>query len=174
MLKHTDLVKLKAGLVAGHPTTGAYSADDATALGEVTALNLPGAPDVSKVREYCRSNEFKGRLILGSLKIAALSSPGALLPFGGSASVPADLVMSAQHIIGAHILLDVMDATASPPNLLDSAFDESLQDLVSAGVMGGADKTAIQALSSNQTNHAQQLGIGRVRLGDVTAARALP
>ncbi len=43
----TNLAALKAELDAGHPVTGAYSVDDATAADEINAVNIASEIDVS-------------------------------------------------------------------------------------------------------------------------------
>ncbi len=58
-----------------------------------------------------------------------------------------------------------------------NAFDSALDELVgnaNAGVMKPGDKTAIVALSQNITTRGRELGLGKVREGHVTQAKALP
>lgn len=58
-------------------------------------------------------------------------------------------------------------------DLLDSRFTNMLTDIRNAEVFGPVDKNAIQAFSQNKQSRALELGIGRVRLGDVEFARSL-
>jgi len=170
-MKHTDLVILAAGLTAGHPVTGAYNADDALAAGEAMALNIPttGPADAEAARTYAIETRWRTDNVLGRIQRIAKATVNDLLPFGASG---ADVTMTQDMITSANVVLTAIEASIAA-DLTTTAMDDALQDLVAAGGIGEGDKTALQALSSGATNHATQMGVGRVRPNDVTQARAL-
>jgi len=58
-------------------------------------------------------------------------------------------------------------------NFNDSRFEQILDDLVSGNVISDNDKTNIMELTDNQQTRGQEIGAGRVRVGNVTEARAI-
>ena len=168
-LNPIDLATLAAGLTAGHPVNGAYNADDAIAASEVMALNLSGPPDFDALRSYCLSTRFRTRYLWGAIRMVSEAPIDSTLPFGPGGSN----VTMTDEIIASARNFEMLLLHGTPADLNDANLSPLFSDLVDAGSIGTGDSNALKALSSNQSSHAAQMGLPRVRAADVTAARAL-
>lgn len=171
-----DLQALKTELLAGHPGTGAYNADNEIAANQINAVNRPGDGSVSAMLNYLLVNKSRtnagtdtvntsmlGRLILASN--AAVASD----PFGSGTSITLDMKCSALALleVARNPKINALPYQASTLQVL-------LTDMVNAGVMKAADRTAIIALSNNLQSRGSELGLGNVSPSNVADARRLP
>lgn len=170
-----NLQALKAELLAGHPDTGAYNADDQLAADEINALNRDIDVDSATLLEYCITTEFRGSSIYGRIVAVANAKPGDLLPLG---NLGADITLTLGHISSANAFIRFMEPDIDVPVKSDETeFDNMLSAMAlganNAQALGSADKTAIIALSQAKQSRANELNIGRVRKGTVAQARQL-
>ena len=171
-----DYAALQAELLAGHPVTGAYSVDDATAADELNALNISGEIGPEVILEYFIENQHRennggdtqNTNLYGRLVMVAESAEGGN-PFSLS---PADSLTVGQ-IAAAKTILRMLDGDAYSVNLSNVDVDGAFTKCQGANVYSTAQKNAIVGLSDNVQSRAQELGFGRVRAQDVTYARAL-
>lgn len=171
-----DFEALQAELLAGHPVTGAYSADDASAAAELNAKNIMGEVSPEVVLRYCVEQQHRENTgsdtkrcnIYGRIAIVA-ESPVGSNPFGLS---PAETLEIGQ-IASAKTILRMLDGNAYNVNLANADVDGALTKCRGAKCYSAAQKDAIVALSNDVQSRAIELGLGRVRAGDVTHARAL-
>ena len=171
-----DYSGLQAELLAGHPNTGAYNADDALAADELNALNRPVAASAREIREFCLytlHNEGSGQdtnnaNIYGRIIMIAEAAIGDD-PFGVTDA------LEVQQIAAAKTFLYMLNSDDFQVLLADSGFDAILTKLQGANAFSPADKTALQALADNQTSRGQEVGFGRfpINANHVAFARAL-
>jgi hypothetical protein len=171
-----DYAALQAELLAGHPTTGPYNADDAIAASELNALNRSGEVSPEEILRYCVETQHRENTgtdtqrtnIYGRIKIVAEAAEGSN-PFGVS---PAASITIGQ-IAGAKTVLRMLDGDAYNVNLSNTDIDGALTKCQGANCYSTAQKNEIVALGDNIQSRAQELGFGRVRAGDVAFARGL-
>ena len=170
-----NLEALKSELDAGHPDTGPYNADQALASDELNAINRPAVVGAVDVLDYLVENTHRVGSLYGRIAFVAGLARGDDLPMGNAeASIgTADL----KHIAAAKCLLrfttEPAPATPLSQTAIDSAIDALAGGADNAQCMGPAHKSALQGLVDDLQSRAQELGLGRVRPGDVVAARAL-
>lgn len=148
---------LIAELTAGHPDTGAYSADATTAVTELNAKNRTRyAPVTSRqLLSWCAGGsppETKSRMV--RLREAEASGVEAI-----------------KGIASAALLMITRDGTAL--DLSDASHFAMLGALVSASVFTAAEQTELQALATESISRAEELGLGVVKPGHVEEARRL-
>lgn len=176
-----DYTALKAELDAGHPTTGAYNANDSLAAGELNAVNRPAEGGTERMLNYCSKNRSRTNNgsdtvqlpILGRLQMVADAALGED-PFG--TTVGANQV-TREMKAWAHTFLIMMNSpTLGTLDFIDTEVDAGYAALgPGEGVVWKTpDIDALKAFSQNQQSRAQELGFGKVREGWVTTARALP
>jgi len=88
-----DYVALKAELVAGHPVTGAYSADNAAAAGQLNVVNRtrPKATMTgSEILQAINKTEFTALTAANKQLVWDLLHLGTLNPFGVEAALFVD------------------------------------------------------------------------------------
>ena len=139
----TDLYALRAELDAGHPVTGEYSVDDATAADEINAVN----------RTIDRSDVPAPEILAAVKPIDYLA---VFDPDTGNA-------------VHRRYFEDIMRAGGTV-DLDNSNIRTALQTIFSGR---GDTLNAIEALQTIDVSRARELGLGNVRTGTVTAARAL-
>jgi hypothetical protein len=177
-----DYQALKAELLAGHPVTGPYDADNQIAANQLNAVNREGPPDPLSLLQYITLERFRTGTLYGRLKMlsdvrkvrAGNSYEFVPVPLGAG---DADIVPSQEQVAAASALMRYVDTdTEVALSLLDSRIDNILNDLgpSGAGAISAVDKTAIQGFSQNRQSRVQELNIGFVRVGDVEFARSLP
>lgn len=147
-----SLQALKDELLAGHPVTGAYDADDALAAAEVMAVNVDvvGPITVTELREWAATNAR-------AFKLDSARTTGST-----------DQVKSLA-IIGMSVLNSGPEGL-DPANATHVAL---VNELVADGVWSAADRTALIAKATKVLSRAEILSLGRVRAGEVAQARAL-
>lgn len=171
-----DLVALKAELDAGHPDTGAYNASDSLAADELNAQNRPADGSISEVVKYVseqksRSNngtDTRAQYITYRLDLVAAASPSQDVFGSGNNLQPKEI----EAAIAFRKIIESPQLEAI--NFVTTEISGMLEDLRAAQIMKAADVTAIKAVSSDQQSRAQEIGLGVVRVGHVTEARALP
>lgn len=173
-----DLAKLKTELTTD-PLARGYAAmgDEAAAVNLTTLIDRPADGSVKALLNYLLVNKNRtgdgtdtvttsmlGRLIL--IGGAALASK----PFG---TTTASFDVTLDYKCSALALLEII----RNPNIQTLPYQSStlqvlLTDMINAGVMKAADKTAIIAMSNNLQSRAVELGLGGVTTSDVARARA--
>lgn len=167
-----DLALLQSELLAGHPITGAYSADAATAVSELNEYNITSAVSISKIAEYMllethKSNEgtdLQVSSLYGRLEQVALSSVGDD-PLGSGT------VTDQVSLCAAKSFVWMLSNQSLNLDLSDAKFETLAGKLSTAKVYGIADKGAIIALSNNIQSRAIQIGLGRVSIQMIDEAR---
>ena len=180
-----DYVALKAELDAGHPDTGAYSANDQTARDELNAVNRPDTVTIEECINFLLmenvhqtdGTDTQDRAIWTRLKdveALAVTPTGAVSnPWG---SVEIGNITEIRQIKTAQ-LLDYFTIIASgdlPVDLSDTNFKSYVAGARQAGCMSTAQETALLALGNARQSRASELGFGpEVNIGDIQNARAL-
>ena len=179
-----DLTALAAELVSGHPDTGAYSTDDATAAGELNALNRPGNVTIADMIKFLLmdnthktdGDDTQDRAILTRMRdvvaMAVTPTGAAANPWG---STDLGTVTEIQQI-KTHQLVDYFDLYAQGDlnlqvDLADTNFQSYVAGAVSAGCMSSTQQTALLALGDNLQSRAREIGLGVVYPGHVQNAR---
>lgn len=152
-----NLQALKAELDAGHPVTGAYSADAATAADEINVANRSRIVNISSAELLAWSAQASegDRPRIVKIREAAASHQSEAIQ---ALAIAADLMIS-------------RDATGLDLNLTDRM--AMLDALVAGGVLSAADKTDLIAKATETISRAEELGLGSVQAGTVEQARAL-
>ena len=151
-----DLATLHDELIIGHPVTGPYSADAATAAEQINAINRTRIVPITS-----------GELLAWSAGAGAGDRPRLIKIEEGT--------MAADEQIAA--ICKVAEGTI---NRDGTELDLSKQDrvamvaaLVAAGVLSQSDSDSLYALATQQISRANELGLSNVRAGTVEQARAL-
>ena len=174
-----NIALLKIELDTDPLTRGYAGMDDPTAAATFNVIDREAPPDSGALLQYIILERFRTGNLYGRINMAAFASP---LRAGNAWEIPplplgaagADVVPTFDQIQSAAAFMRLLDTdTRFAVSLLDSRIDTILSDLVSVGVIGAGDKTAIQALSENQQSRATELGIGRVDPRHVTQARSI-
>lgn len=170
-----DYAALKTELTNGHPSTGAYNVDDATAASELNAVNRADNGAITKILEYIVVRNHRTQqdtdntftTILGRLYHAAESAVGSD-PFGRGTGNEISMVQ-------VHACKFFVALFESPHIDRIDYSDANLPtgQVNGAGVWSSAHATAIDALSDNQISRAEELGFGEVTTGDVSYARSI-
>ena len=151
-----NLQKLKAELDAGHPVTGAYSANSEAAAKEINALNRTRINAIGSAE-----------LLAWSGQASDGDRPRIIKIEEGKANADeqcAALCITAEQMI-------MRDNTSLDLNLPDRV--AMLNALVAYGILSAADKASIDALSQESISRADELGLGSVKAGTVQQARSL-
>lgn len=173
-----SITTVAAMLVSGHPTTGAYSADNQTAADQMNAPNLPADGSVGEFVRYLAINRSRSNDGADTQVTAML---GRLLHVAESAvgSDPFGRIVFALSLEQKHAAM-MFAGMIGNPNLgaldfndgeIDAAFS-ALGQAGGAEVWKNADIAALKALSNNLQSHATQQGVGRVTARMVERARA--
>ena len=144
---------LKAELTAGHPDTGPYDADAATAANQLNAVNrtMLVALTMTELREWAASSARAFKLRHG-IDDASLADQQRNL------------------CIIADKLLNTDDGTLDPDNPVHVGL---INQLVAAGVLTTTDRADLVKKATQNISRAEQLGLGFVREGTVLQARAI-
>jgi len=147
-----SLAALATELVAGHPVTGAYDADDALAAVEVNAVN------VDRMRPITAVELFDWSLV------GNRSQNLSLVAASGASDRLKSLALNMSR---------VLDSSLVGLDPSKSSHVDAVNELVTAGVWSAADRTALVAAATDTVSQAVALNLGRVREGEVQQARAL-
>jgi len=173
-----NLAALQAELLAGHPDTGPYNANDALAAAELNVVNRPAEGGVLGMLEYLVTNRSRTNTgtditptsILGRLQSVAEGAVGADL-FGATGPT-----LKLEQIHAAKMFMVLL----SSPQVNTFDFLNNEVDAMFTALGGGAggakvwkpaDITALKGLSTDQQSRAQELGLGRIKTGHVIEAR---
>jgi hypothetical protein len=151
-----NLQALKAELDAGHPVTGAYSANSEAAAEEINALNRTRINSIGSAE-----------LLAWSGQASSGDRPRIIKIEEGKANADeqcAALCITAEQMI-------MRDNTSLDLNLPDRV--AMLNALVAYGVLSAADKASIDALAEESISRADELSLGSVRAGTIEQARSL-
>jgi hypothetical protein len=151
-----NLRALKAELDAGHPVTGAYSANSEAAAEEINALNRTRINAIGSAE-----------LLAWSGQASSGDRPRIIKIEEGKANADeqcAALCITAEQMI-------MRDNTSLDLNLPDRV--AMLNALVAYGVLSAADKASIDALAEESISRADELSLGSVRAGTIEQARSL-
>ena len=151
-----NLQALKAELDAGHPVTGAYSANSEAAAEEINALNRTRINAIGSAE-----------LLAWSGQASSGDRPRIIKIEEGKANADeqcAALCITAEQMI-------MRDNTSLDLNLPDRV--AMLNALVAYGVLSAADKVSIDALAEESISRADELSLGSVRAGTIEQARSL-
>ena len=151
-----NLQALKAELDAGHPVTGAYSANSEAAAEEINALNRTRINAIGSAE-----------LLAWSGQASSGDRPRIIKIEEGKANADeqcAALCITAEQMI-------MRDNTSLDLNLTDRV--AMLNALVAYGVLSAADKASIDALAEESISRADELSLGSVRAGTIEQARSL-
>jgi hypothetical protein len=151
-----NLQALKAELDAGHPVTGAYSANSEAAAEEINALNRTRINAIGSAE-----------LLAWSGQASSGDRPRIIKIEEGKANADeqcAALCITAEQMI-------MRDNTSLDLNLPDRV--AMLNALVAYGVLSAADKASIDALAEESISRATELSLGSVRAGTIEQARSL-
>ena len=151
-----NLQALKAELDAGHPVTGAYSANSEAAAEEINALNRTRINAIGSAE-----------LLAWSGQASSGDRPRIIKIEEGKANADeqcAALCITAEQMI-------MRDNTSLDLNLPDRV--AMLNALVAYGVLSAADKASIDALAEESISRADELSLGSVRAGTIEQARSL-
>lgn len=177
---------IRSWLDAGHPVTGAFSANDATAADEFMAINLDADGTMADLVRYLainqtRTNEGADTIrtpMIGRLASIANAAVGSD-PFGrGGAWAGTGVTLKHKH--SAELFLNLIQTPHLDMfNFADTEVNEALTELGpntgdGAEVWKPADITAIKAFSEGKQSLATREDLGRVNEGDIVGARALP
>lgn len=172
-----DYRALQTELTAGHPVTGAYSATDSIAAGELNAFNIDTAGGVPALVMYLLVNRSKvasepiSTCLMGRLREVADSPVGTII-FSGETT-------TAQHKHAASLfLMAVIQPHVTSLDFTDTEVDAAYIALGppaggGCGVWKDPDIAALKGLSEDATSRAFVLGFGLVEPVDVTTARSL-
>ncbi len=172
-----DYQALADELTAGHPDTGAYSANDATAASELNAPNRPANNQLGEMLKYLISKKHRTNQgvdttytpILGRIHHIARSNTGDD-PFGRASGGYSGL--DAQHIHACKSFIVLFESQ----HLSDLDFDDANLPygfVEASGAWSTTHTSALKALSQNQRSRAEEIGLGHIDKEDVTIARAL-
>ena len=151
-----NLQALKAELDAGHPVTGAYSANSEAAAEEINVLNRTRINAIGSAELLAWSGQSSNGDRPRIIKIEE-----------GKANADeqcAALCITAEQMI-------MRDNTSLDLNLPDRV--AMLNALVAYGVLSAADKASIDALAEESISRADELSLGSVRAGTIEQARSL-
>ena len=151
-----DLAKLHDELLMGHPVTGPYSPDAATAAAEINAINRTRTVPISS-----------GELLAWSGAASSGDRPRLIKIEQGAASTDEQVAA-------------ICKVASSTINRDGTELDLSKQDraemvaaLGVAGVLSQADQDSLYALATRQISRADEIGLSNVRAGTIEQARAL-
>ena len=173
-----DYQALKAELTAGHPDTGAYNVDNQLAANELNMINRPAYGGVNQMLTYLvthknrtnTGNDTTGTALLGRLRHVAESNVGTD-PFDQQGGYT--LTLAQKHAASCFFHVS-MSPNLDTLDFIDTEIDLFYTAIEGAGIWKAADTTVLKGYSQNQQSRANELGLGKVRVGDVEYARSLP
>jgi hypothetical protein len=151
-----DLATLHDELLIGHPVTGAYSADAATAAEQINALNRSRLVPITS-----------GELLAWSGAKSDGDRPRIIKIEEGEASAVEDVAAICK--VAAETIR--RDGTELDLNRADRV--AMVTALVAAGVLSQADSDSLYSLATQAISRATEIGLSNVRAGTVEQARAL-
>jgi hypothetical protein len=151
-----DLATLHDELLIGHPVTGAYSADAATAAEQINAVNRTRTVPISS-----------GELLAWSAGAGAGDRPRLIKIEEGTQSQNEQIAAICKVAEGT------IKRDSTQLDLLKSDRVAMVAALVAAGVLSQADSDSLYALATRQISRADEIGLSNVRAGTVEQARAL-
>lgn len=151
-----DISSIRSELSAPHPVTGAYSPSDEAAAAELNAKNVPKLVPIpsSELLAWSAQASTGGRP--RKLKIDEAAT--------------AHLSEAVKAVAQAAQTMIERDSTSLDLSQTDRA--AMVEALVAGGVLTTADKDSLYAAATVMVSRADELGIGRVRVGDVARARS--
>lgn len=171
-----DYQALKAELLAGHPDTGAYNADDQLAADELNVQNRPVPAPPLAILEFCLTETHRENAgsdtqqtnLYGRVQMVAESVAGGD-PFGVNDS------LTVGQIAAAKTILRVLQDDGLALSLAMAELDSALTKCQGANCFSTPQKNAIVGLAENKQSRAQELELGRVLInaGHVAYARAI-
>lgn len=174
------LQELKSEIDSDPLTRGYSGMTDAQVAADLNTAYRDAPHNPSALLDYMMKTEFRNSTIYGRVGIVAGLQPdptsagfGNAPMGGGGAAVAMDwrMVAAAQALI--RLTGDQAGAISTPLTNTELSNILTEMDTTNAEVMSIAQRNAIIALSQNQQSRATELGLGRVRTGEVTQARAL-
>ena len=151
-----DLQTLHDELLIGHPVTGPYSADAATAAAEINAVNRARTVPISS-----------GELLAWSAGAGAGDRPR-LIKIEEGTTAADEQVAAICKVAESTIKRDGTEL-----DLLKLDRVAMVAALVAAGVLSQSDSDSLYALATRQISRADEIGLSNVRAGTVEQARAL-
>jgi hypothetical protein len=151
-----DLQILHDELLIGHPVTGPYSADAATAAEQINAVNRTRTVPISS-----------GELLAWSAGAGAGDRPRLIKIEEGTQSQNEQIAAICKVAEGT------IKRDSTQLDLLKSDRVAMVAALVAAGVLSQADSDSLYALATRQISRADEIGLSNVRAGTVEQARAL-
>ena len=151
-----DLQILHDELLIGHPVTGPYSADAATAAEQINAVNRSQLVPITS-----------GELLAWSGAASSGDRPRIIKIEEGESSAVEDVAAICK--VAAETIR--RDGTELDLNRADRV--AMVSALVAAGVLSQADSDSLYALATQQISRATEIGLNNVRAGTIEQARAL-
>lgn len=108
-------------------------------------------------------------IILGRLALCAEQTTVPVDPFATAGTKKIDNVLELTSIKAFYSLLKL--SASLNINMIDTEIQTMLNNCINGGVFNTAHRDALIAMSQNQITRVEELGLGRVRVGEVTAAR---
>jgi len=163
---------ISAELATGHPDTGPYSSDDRTAADQMNEINRPSEGTTQEILKYFLQNTHKSdegtdtrtAYLYGRLALMARSKEGED-PYKRGLPVTIEQISSAINIDRA------MLSGESAVNFSSSVLDDVLINLRQAATISPQQRNEIMALQNNTQSRGNEIGVGRVRTGDIERAR---
>lgn len=152
----SKLQLLKSELEAGHPVTGAYSANAQDAAEQINVKNRTKINPIGSAELLAWSGQASDGDRPRIIKIQEGKS--------NADEQCAALCITAEQLI-------MRDNTSLDLNLADRV--AMLNALVAFGVLSAADKSSIDAIAEESVSRAEELSLGSVRAGTVEQARSL-
>jgi len=172
-----DFNGIKAEIDADPLTRGYAGMTDVQVADDMNTVYRDGTADAGALFTYlaqqkAREDPAEGTAshIYGRLKRAAQGALGAETFYVGGAN------LTSNRKDGCATLLHMTEGDrlgAASEVMTKAEITDILDEVIAAGVMKPADRTAIIGLSQNKQSRASELGLGRVRTGNVTTARAM-
>ena len=151
-----DLQILHDELLTGHPVTGPYLADAATAAEQINALNRARLVPITS-----------GELLAWSGAASSGDRPRLIKIEAGTASAD-EQVAAICKVAESTINRDGTELDLSKPDRAGM-----VAALVQAGVLSQADSDSLYNLATQAISRATEIGLSNVRAGTVEQARAL-
>jgi len=151
-----DLATLHDELLIGHPVTGPYAADAATAAAEINALNRTRTVPISS-----------GELLAWSGAKSDGDRPRIIKIEEGENSAVEDVAAICK------VAAETIRRDGTELDLSRADRVAMVSALVAAGVLSQADSDSLYALATEAISRATEIGLSNVRAGTVEQARAL-
>lgn len=171
-----DNQALRDELLAGHPDTGAYNADNQLAADELNAQNRPVPAPAGAILDFCltethRENtgsDIQATNLYGRIRMVAETTVGGD-PFGVGDAI------TVGQLAAAKTVLRLLDDSGFALSLAMADIDSALTKCQGANCFSPPQKSAIVGLSENRQSRAQELNLGRaiINAGHVAYARSL-